>query len=137
MTIFAEALITAMVVAFVLYPLFRREPESAGDQRLGDLRLKRDNAYVMLGEIESDHEAGALSEKDYRELSAKYRQKAGSNLKELDKLTGAGAGDINEEIEKSVKQLRHGKKSRFCSQCGARVTTGDRFCPNCGKSLVR
>jgi len=139
MTVFAEVLITAFVLAFILYPLFRRATagDVGGEERLGELRLKRDNANAMLGEIESDREAGVLSEKDYRELEARYRQQASGTAREIGKFTGTGTGDVNEEIERSIKQLRQGKKARFCAQCGARVLPGDRFCPRCGKSLAR
>lgn len=136
MTVFAEALITLMVIALVLYPLFRREQEASGAERLGELRLKRDNAYIMLGEIESDREAGTLSEEDYRKLMAKYQQQANGTLKEINRLSGFGGGDVNEAIEKGVKELRRGKR-RFCARCGAPVMAGDHFCPKCGKSLAR
>lgn len=139
MTILAEVLLTGLTLAFVLYPFFRREQalEPAEDERLDELRSKRDTTYAMLKEIEFDRQSGALAEKDYRELEARYQQEASDILKEMDHLTGAS--DVNEEIEKSVKKLRQGKqgKSRFCGQCGAPVTAGDRFCPRCGKSLAR
>lgn len=136
MTILAEVLLTGLTLAFVLYPFFRREPASAPaeDERLGELRSKRDTTYAMLKEIEFDRQSGALAEKDYRELEARYQQKAVAILKEMDHLTGAV--DVGKEIEKSVKKLRR-DKARFCSQCGAPVTAGDRFCPRCGKSLAR
>ncbi|RJQ37365.1 MAG: zinc ribbon domain-containing protein [Dehalococcoidia bacterium] len=133
MTVFANILLTGLVIAFVLYPLFRRQPASEPDGRLQELRLKQATAYAMLNEIASDHEAGKLSEKDCRELETKYRQEADGILKEIDLLSG---GDLSGEIEKGVRQLRRGK-GRFCSQCGAPVKPGDRFCPQCGRSLAR
>lgn len=135
MIILAALLLTGLTLGYVLYPFFGRgQPAAASveDEQLEELRSKRDTTYAMLKEIEFDRESGILSEKDSRELEVRYRQKAIGILKEMDHL--AEDGDVAREIERRIRELRRGK-ARFCSQCGAGLTPGDRFCSQCGQSL--
>src|SRR3990167_2112730 len=88
----------------VLWPLFRRgtegwaatstAPTSADDRRL-ELSEEKASVYRALKEIEFDHEAGHLSEEDYRPLRDRYESRAAALLHALDAL-GAEPGRKDE-----------------------------------------
>jgi hypothetical protein len=133
--IFITILLTVLIFAFIVYPLLKprlRSPDYAEDERLQELHSKRDTTYSMLKELEFDYQSGILTEEDYRDLEAKYKQKGVAILKSIDALE-KGA-DIEAEIEAQVLELRRGK-GRFCARCGAGYQEGDRFCSQCGVSL--
>lgn len=137
MTIFIAILLTMLTFAFIVYPLFKPRQRPTGlvqSDKLQELQFKRDVTYSMLKELEFDYQSGILSDEDYRELEAKYKQKGISILKSIDALEKAS--DVEVEIEKQIMELRRGKK-RFCPQCGAGYQEGDRFCSQCGTSLKR
>lgn len=150
-------LLAAATFAFIAYPLFFHKPQpapSVGNDRLQELYSKRDTTYSMLKELEFDYNSGILTEEDYKDLDARYKNKAISVLKGIDDQVKT-SGDIEAEIEKQVKKLRHGKRAvadmdaeiesqiqalrknrgQFCPQCGAKSRDGDRFCRHCGTKL--
>ena len=135
MTTFAALLLTALTFAFVVYPFFKRRPSTLSfieDEREQELHLKRDTAYSMLKEMEFDFQSGILTEEDYHELEARYKEKAISILKALDSLKEDDR--VEDEIEKQVKKLRR-SQGHFCPQCGTKQPAGARFCAQCGASL--
>ncbi len=154
MTVFIAVVLAVLTFAFIIYPLFwRRLPQEglAEDEKLQELRSKRDTTYSMLKEMEFDLQSGILTGEDYRDLEARYKRKAISILRGIDDLK-AGT-NVEEEIEKRVLELRQKKssnvdeklekeilklrrgKGRFCSQCGTSYQEGDRFCSSCGTNL--
>ncbi len=137
MIIFVALLLTVSAFAFIVYPLFKQRThseDSAEDKEFQESLSKRDTTYSMLKELEFDFQSGILTEKDYRDLEARYKRKAISILKDIDDLEKGTA--VETEIEKQVLELRQGK-GRFCPQCGAKYLTDDRFCSRCGVSLSR
>ncbi len=139
MIVFIALLLVVATFAFVVYPLIKRRPLSAGSAdggRLGELHSKRDTAYSMLKELEFDFQSGILTEEDYRDLEAKYKSKAISVLKDIDDLKDGSQpeAEAEAEIERQVQRLRRGK-DRFCARCGARLRESERSCSRCGASL--
>ncbi|MAH39189.1 MAG: hypothetical protein CL873_01445 [Dehalococcoidales bacterium] len=135
MTIFTAVLLTVLTFAFIIYPLLRQRAPKVGlaeDEKLQELRSKRDTTYSMLKEMEFDLQSGILTEEDYHDLEARYKRKAISILKDIDDLN-AGT-NTEDDIEKRILELRQ-NKGRFCSQCGAKYRESDRFCSRCGTSL--
>jgi hypothetical protein len=135
MTIFVTVGLTVLTFAFIIYPLLRQRVPKMGlaeDDKLQELRSKRDTTYSMLKEMEFDLQSGILTEEDYYDLAARYKRKAISILRDIDALK-AGT-DMEDEIEKRILELRR-SKGRFCSQCGTKYQEGDRFCSRCGTSL--
>jgi len=89
MTVFIAILLTILTFAFVAYPFLRRRSlsvESTEDEKLQELYSQRETTNSMLEELESEFQSGVLTEADYRDLGAKYRDKAVSILKEIDNL---------------------------------------------------
>ena len=93
MTVFIAVLLTSLTFAFIVYPFFKQKPRStdvADDAQLQELHFKRDTSYSMLKELEFDFQSGTLTEDDYRDLEANYKNKAISVLKNMDDV-GKGA----------------------------------------------
>jgi tetratricopeptide (TPR) repeat protein len=85
------ALVLLPALAIVLWPLYRRPPETAGpagaaDDRRLELEEQKAALYRALKEINFDHEAGHLSEDDHRALRARYEARAAELLVALDAL---------------------------------------------------
>ena len=106
-------LITVVTFAFIVSPFFRqraRPVTTAENVRLSELQSHRDTAYSMLKELEFDFQSGVLTEADYRDLEARYQNKAISVLKEMDAAAqGTAVDEQDDEIERQVRTLR-GKK---------------------------
>ncbi len=167
MIILSALVLTVLTFVFIAYPLFKqaaRPKHVANDEKQHELYSRRDTTYSMLKELEFDFQSGILTEDDYHDLSARYKNQAISILKHLDDaeketnpedaiekqilslrrgtgqrrpgtIGNSGKGAaIEEQIEKEIKDLRRGT-GRFCPQCGAKSQTGDRFCSQCGASL--
>jgi hypothetical protein len=154
MTIFITLLLAVLSFAFIVYPLLRQQPrsaESVEDEKLRELRSRRDTTYSMIKELEFDFQSGILTEEDYQDLEARYKGKAVSILRDSDALE-KGIG-VEDEIEKQVLKLRRdkgpgkedeieqqvlelrGTHRQFCPQCGAKHEESDLFCSSCGTRL--
>ena len=139
MTILVALVLTVLTFAFIAYPLLRqrlRTVDSVEDEKSQELYSKRDTAYSMLKELEFDFKSGNLTEEDYRDLETRYKRKAVSILRDIDNLKEDTSveEEMEEEIERQVRELRRGK-GQFCPQCGARRQEDDRFCSRCGATL--
>jgi hypothetical protein len=142
MTFWLILLLAVPAFLFTLYPLLRPRPQAnllptAGDEELEDLHARRDAAYEALKDLEFEFQSGGRSEKDYRDLEQKYKDRAISVLQRLDSMTAPSG--IEEEIESQVLKLRKGKDAATegteCSECGTASRPEDRFCTRCGASL--
>ncbi|MBI2878660.1 MAG: c-type cytochrome biogenesis protein CcmI [Candidatus Rokubacteria bacterium] len=86
----AIAVLAALALLLVLYPLLRRPAESAQRERDDDLARdlleEKITLYRAIKELEWDRQAGHLIEPDYAELRARYEARAAAVLKRLDEL---------------------------------------------------
>jgi len=88
----AIAAIGLPALAIVLWPLLRRDAgrdtvpaDVAPDRRL-ELGEEKASTYRALKELEFDHEAGSLSDDDFRELRDRYEGRAAELISALDAL---------------------------------------------------
>ena len=165
MSAFVALLMTMAAFALVGYPLLRpRRGEggflSTNHRGTEDLLAQRDAAYAAIKELEFEFHLGNLSQQDYDDLRARYRQRAADILRRLDaaeqeapgraavgpaaaseKSRVAGPsrdGGAAEEIERAVALLRQqldGNALLICPACHNRVQPDDRFCGRCGAPL--
>ena len=108
----AAGLIGAALLWLVLQPIVA--PSLAAPVELDPPdpeETPRGQALLALKEIEFDRATGKLSDEDYAGLKAKYSAVAIAALE-----TSPGASTRN-----------------FCSNCGAPLPAGARFCPECGE----
>jgi len=79
------ALILLLVAVFVTAPL--RSPMRQGggeDPRIAELEARKEAKYREIRDAEMDHEAGKLSEREWRRQDAELRREAIAILKQLD-----------------------------------------------------
>ena len=148
--IFAAAFVGLSALRTLL-PLTRSVAEVRPDMLGGLTRaaLERDKALVLrtIKELEFDRGMGKVSEKDFAEMSARLRARAGRIMRQLD------AGSLyREQIEKEVEQ-RLGQVPRpsvtsgrpepvegrrgpaVCPSCSTQNDPDARFCKECGSKL--
>jgi ribosomal protein L32 len=139
--------LVAITAWFVLRPLFR-EPLGALDMELPaetevDRLLSRKAAvYSNLKDLEFEYKMGRLSDSDFRQLQAGYKNEAAGILQNLDQLNASE--NLDDAIEKDIalrKSRLHGSEARRakdisrCPSCGAKIIPGKNFCADCGTRL--
>jgi hypothetical protein len=154
----ALAILAIGVVADLLYRAARalirpEELEVYEGQAVGRRRKELEREYQALKralkEIEMDHAMGKLSEADYGEIRARYRERAVRVLRQLDQAPGqAPAVDIRRQIELDLAAHLQGKDkgagqkeeaplqvSASCPKCSTRNDHDANFCKKCGTRL--
>ena len=160
--VFAAAFVGLSALRTLL-PLTGSVPEDRPDMLGGRTRaaLERDKALVLrtIKELEFDRGMGKVSERDFAEMSARLRARAGRIMRQLD------AGSLyREQIEKEVEQRlavsgRTGSAAReqtaprapasaaektpspvgraaaVCGSCNTQNDPDARFCKSCGTRL--
>lgn len=147
--------------AAVVLPFVRGENgENADDaeSRLEELLERKDVLYGALKELDFDRAGGKLSDPDFLRIEAQYRERAIGVLREIDALveTGDPEADLSEALEREILDLRKAVRvedpspeaaetasdarddppePRFCCDCGAAVSSTDKFCFSCGTPL--
>jgi len=147
--------------AAVVLPFVRGESgENADDaeSRLEELLERKDVLYGALKELDFDRAAGKLSDPDFLRIEAQYRERAIGVLREIDALveTGDPEADLSEALEREILALRKTVRVEdpspdaaetasdarddpsepcFCRDCGAPVSSTDKFCFSCGTPL--
>lgn len=85
------AVLAALAGVFVAWPLFGRRAAAsraaaAPDHHRQELVEEKTAIYRALQELGFDHEAGHLSDDDYRDIRKRYEERAGELLRDLDAL---------------------------------------------------
>ena len=118
------------VAVFVMWPLFAAGAEEklpiSEEDPAAALERQKQTAYAAIKEAEFDRRTGKLSDDDYENLAARYKQQA------LEAIAGL-------EKEKVVKGRRPAPEViaiRFCPDCGTKTAPAANFCGNCGASLA-
>jgi hypothetical protein len=141
------AILALLAGGYVLMPLFS-EPKAALDidllaeTPLDHLLDRKAVIYRNLKDLEFENAMGRLSETDFRQLEADYKNDAANILAKLDQL-GPSEGLVD-AIEKDIASRKTRlfapgsgitPKSRRCPSCGAEVVAGKKFCADCGHRL--
>jgi hypothetical protein len=138
---------------YIISPLlkpdqFNGSSATGADEMLTELNLKKEGAYATIRELEFDLNMGKLSKEDYEILKAQYVRDAIDCIKAIDELqmnknrqTGLSVKDLENEIEREISTLRASVPPTaaevFCTQCGQRTSSEDRFCSKCGAKLTK
>jgi zinc-ribbon domain len=131
------ALAVAAVAAIIL-PL-RANPDGAIEDTSmqADLMARRESAYQVLRDLDSDFEAGKLSEEDYRPMRVQSLAQAAEIVAQLD----AARVPVSNQAEITSKRVVVPMRARqdvdqYCPQCGASRGPDDVFCRKCGRALT-
>jgi hypothetical protein len=132
---------------FVLRPLFG-EPklmwnmELATESEWDPLLNRKAAVYGNLKDLEFEYKMGRLSDPDFQQLRAAYKNEAADILKSLDQLKIYK--NLDAEIEKDISLRKSGpvgsetkqaKAPAYCPDCGAKAQAGKKFCADCGARL--
>jgi hypothetical protein len=127
--------------------LFRKsgygpEIELAAETEADRLLDRKTVVYRNLRDLEFEHKMGRLSDTDFQQLEAVYKNEAAGILQELDKLSVAE--ELGEAIEEGIAAVKAKQKTSRsiptedasqCPSCGAEVVPGKNFCADCGHRL--
>ena len=150
-----EYIVTIGLIAgagyWILYPLLKPDqykitPVSRVTESLRQLKVKKENAYAAIRELEFDFNMGKLSKTDFNSLKRRYRADAVRLIEEIDKLQSerkvdetTPEADLESQAEGKIiawrKKKSHDAQSVFCVQCGTKVSIPGRFCHSCGERL--
>ena len=132
--------LVAIEALYVLRPLFGRSRESLDVALLGETELDRlldrkSVIYRNIKDLEFEYRMGRLSDADYKQLDAGYKNDAAIILQKLEQL--GVTQDLDDLIEKEIAEHKKspGRNSAKCPSCGADVTPGKKFCADCGNPL--
>jgi hypothetical protein len=141
----------ALVIAagfYTLIPLFRESGGNLDLDLLAETELDRllDRKAVIyrnLQDLQFEYKMGRLSDADFRQLEAGYKNEAAAVLQSLDQLNASE--NLDEEVEKNIaarKAKLYGAGSKrdrgpqHCPSCGAALASpGKKFCADCGHRL--
>jgi hypothetical protein len=141
---FACVALVVLAGFFVLTPLFREPKRNLDIELLTETEpdhLLNRKAVVdgNLKELEFEYKMGRLSDADFQQLGAAYKNEAASILQRVDRLDAPENPD--ETIEKDIalrKSTLYGagaqeaRDSSSCPSCGAQIIPGKKFCADCG-----
>ncbi|MBU2602780.1 MAG: zinc ribbon domain-containing protein [Actinobacteria bacterium] len=156
-----QVILALSVVAFVGYPLLKgaqagEDEEQPLSVEFEDLLRRKESTYSALKELEFDFKMGKLSDRDYGEIDARYREDAleileaieeaekgpssvGSGAKRRAKSTGrqAESRPSASPRPKPAKATTIGRTAATvtCADCGRENPPGSRFCASCGVDL--
>ena len=121
------ALAAVAALAYVVAPL-RRGPrlQSNDPGRAEEAEARKRAALTAIVDLESERDAGKLSESDFDNLLAGAEAEALAALAEADLVAGADLDD--DELEREIAAMR---ERLACPACGAMRAPGER-CARCG-----
>lgn len=143
------AALGAIVVAFVLYPVFTEATTGAAfdpgeldpelDPSLSELRDKKARLYESIRELDFDKAAGKISEADFESARTDYLSQVSAVIAQLDALAPPEPKPASSHpTEKPAAKEKPGAEPGLeCGSCGESNPNGSKFCLECGKSLVK
>jgi membrane protease subunit (stomatin/prohibitin family) len=145
------ATLGAIVVAFVLYPVFTEATAGApaafdeAELALADLRDKKAMLYEVIQELDFEKASGKVSDSDYESTRNNYLAQVTAVMEKLDALAPPESPSdppskkpASTRTKKSAKK-QTGQKSqsdRECVSCGELNPKGSNFCLECGKPFA-
>ncbi len=133
------SVLVALAGYLVLRPLFGKaaeNPEAAAPDETEFGRLLDRKAVVErnLEDLLFEFRMGRMSESDFKELEAGYRDDTALFQEKLERLHGPGT--LDDRIErKTAERKKEGRRPVRCPSCGAESAPGKKFCADCGRPL--
>ena len=126
------ATLGAIVVAFVLYPVFTEATAGAAvqfneaDLVFEDLHDKKAMLFEAIHDLDFEKDSGKISKDDYESTRDNYLAQVATVMEKLDALAPPGAKEPPRQESTDV---------RTCASCGESNPKGSKFCLECGKAL--
>jgi hypothetical protein len=139
--------LVALTGIYVLIPLFKEPGGSLDIELLGETEFDRllnrkTIIYSNLKDLEFEFKMGRLSDADFRQLEAGYKNDAAIILRKLEQLGASESLDAS--IEKDIAARKAGLfalsskeslRASRCPACGAEIIAGKKFCADCGHKI--
>ncbi|GMR23572.1 MAG: hypothetical protein BMS9Abin37_2014 [Acidobacteriota bacterium] len=134
------ATLGAIVVAFVLYPVFTSAPVigpselDESELALSELSDKKAMLYEAIQDLDFEKAAGKVSDTDYETARNDYLAQVSAVMESMDALTPK-----NQEPKKPSKKAAKREKRDMeleCDGCGEHNPKGSKFCLECGKPVA-
>ena len=134
MILFFLATLGAIVVGFVLYPVFAEARagvlgDSAETLALRDLEEKKARLYTAIKDLDFEKDSGKVSSVDYESARRDYLAQAADVMARIDDL--AAEKTTSSEEEPAQKKV----SPRACSACGEANSKNAKFCIGCGRTF--
>lgn len=128
------ATLGAVVVAFVLYPVFAHEsPGSIGldatQSALRELEEKKTQILSNIKDLDFENASGKLSVADYESARNDYVTQVSATIARIDAL----AGQPKKQPKKAVPESP--TETIACASCNEANPKGSKFCLECGGAL--
>ena len=143
--ILVGAVLALIAAIFVARPLLRPVASSDADEsRLSDLLARREGAYQVLRDLDSDYQSAKLAEDDYRQMRVQALAQAAEIVAQLDAyqtnytaevVTPKDTAPPGTATKKAARRRERRTQSAFCPACGTPHEPEDAFCRKCGKAL--
>lgn len=140
------ATLGAMVVAFVLYPVFT-EAAATGPAvldetalALSDLGDKKAMLYEAIQELDFEKDSGKISAAEHETLRNDYLAQVAVVIQKIDALAPTkveAASEAKKPATKPATKPNTGAKNELeCAGCGANNPKGSNFCLECGQAFA-
>jgi len=145
MIILAIVVVSFLVAAWILVPLFRTSQENSAPQTHTNLEERRDTILRSLKELEFDHSTGKIEDAEYAAQRADFTSQATRIFDQLEapvapqNLSSPSLALAEREIELEVLVMRARRKSDDwqCARCHRTMKNADRFCASCGAERIQ
>jgi hypothetical protein len=132
------ATLGAVVVGFVLYPVFAEERAgalgaSAEALALRDLEEKKARLYTAIKDLDFELDAGKVSSEDYESARRDYLAQATEVMEQIDSIAPEKTTSLATSSEDASAQKKAG--ARICSSCGEASSENAKFCIGCGRAF--
>lgn len=129
----------AVVVGFVLHPIFSREevaPEHLDETRreMGRLTDQKNRLLSTIKDLDFEYRAGKLSDADYQRVRADDLSRLAQLMARLEELAAGQKPLPTEEVRCLSCQQTNPPKAKFCISCGKPIEIPVQ-CPRCGAEL--
>ena len=133
-------MLAVLAAFFVARPLIRPDSAVANDESaITDLLARREAAYQILRDLDSDFQSEKLAEDDYRQMRVQALAQAAEVVAQLDNYQEVepvppGSTGRPGAASRSRKTSR-AAQAGFCPKCGTPHQPDDDFCRKCGQAL--
>ncbi len=147
LTLLVAILLSATALAFVLWPLLRREPPPMllENDRLTELLGRKDAVLQAIKDLEFDYQVGKVSEEDFHRFNQELRRQAIRLIQQIEH-EAPQVASLDERLEAEIARLRRTRadgdtpassppppSTRYCTHCGQPLEASHRFCSHCGQ----
>ncbi len=138
------ATLGAVVVTFVLYPVFANatfEPFGLDETQseLRDLEEKKAQILGNIKDLDFEKASGKLSEADYESARNDYIAQVSAAIARIDELAPQPKPKPKPKKKKTAKSKRAAPESKAetiaCASCGEANSKGSKFCLECGSAF--